>query len=429
MNRAKADRRDLSLKRVVDAIRPGAARALVWDVARVGLGIDVWPSGKRTWVYQYKTAAGVQRRMKLGDASVMTPAQADAAFHRAASAVHAGGDPLDVQRRARLSRALDAGAPTVRTVAARYLDDLTRDASARWAAEARRIFEKNIEPALGGKLVRDLTVKDVKALHASMRDRPIAANRTRAVLSAVLARAIADEDRPADTPNPAALVEDYDETARDRYLTADEWPRMAKALASLRAELELVPAWDTRPAQLDALLTLFLTGARLRAVLPRTWADVDTVERVMRVSPAHKGVEEIPLGWTALAFLVAARERARAKPSHRCFPGQRREGRHRPHVSSLDGVWHELRTRAGVPDMTIHDLRRSFATLAGDCGISDHVIGGLLGHSVPGIRGRYARRTPETLLAAADLVSAEVARRLGLAVPVVFPAPRHAHEE
>ena len=92
-------------------------------------------------------------------------------------------------------------------------------------------------------------------------------------------------------------------------------------------------------------------------------------------------------------------------------------------------MWRELRNRAKLDDFTLHDWRRTFATVAGDVGITDHLIGGLLGHVVPGIRGRYARRTPAALLDAADTVSAEIAARLGLTFAVVLPAPiRETHD-
>ena len=57
-----------------------------------------------------------------------------------------------------------------------------------------------------------------------------------------------------------------------------------------------------------------------------------------------------------------------------------------------------------------------FATVAGDVGTSDHMIGGLLGHAVPGIRRRYARRTDTALHDAATKVSAEIAARLELSL-------------
>ena len=428
---AKPEKHDLSLKRVVDAIRPRAARYFVWDSARAGLGLDVWPSGKRSWVYQY-VKDGVQRRMKLGDANAMPPGEADRQLTARKHELHRGSDPLALRKLTRPSaharrlaaiaaqRIADAerrATSTVADVAALYLATLALEKSARWHAEAARIVKQNIPSALAATAIRDVTVAQIRAIKESMAARPIAANRTLAVLSAICSRAIKDGDRPHELLNPAASVTPYAEISRDRYLTTLEWPRMAAAIAALRDALTTEQATDTRRSQFDALLTLALTGARLGAVLPRQWADLDADERTLRVLPAHKGVTSIALGKTALAHLLAIQSRPDAHPVW-LFPGVK-PGRRRatapwPAVKSLNGVWNALRTAAGVEDMTLHDWRRTFATVAGDVGVSDHMIGGLLGHSVPGIRGRYARRTDAALLAAADLVSAEVARRLQL---------------
>ena len=59
-------------------------------------------------------------------------------------------------------------------------------------------------------------------------------------------------------------------------------------------------------------------------------------------------------------------------------------------------------------------VRRSFAVVAGDMGVSGHIIGGLLSHVVPGVTGIYAHRSDPALVAAADRTAAEVARRLNL---------------
>ncbi len=438
------DRRDLSLKRVVDAIRPSSARYFVWDATRPGFGLDVWPSGRRSWVYQYRATYGKQRRMTLGNAAVMTPAQAGEAFLAAHHAVSvAGVDPL-AERRTQRSRAKLPQPGTVADAAARYLSHIEQSSrSTRWPAEARRIVEKNLG-TLNGIPLPQLSAGAVQSLAATMRDRPVAFNRTRAVLSAIVAHAITTGHWPRATPNPVAEVAEYEERARDRYLRPDEWPRVAAALATLTDELQSAPAWDTRRAQLAALVTLALTGARVGAVLPRMWADVDVAERVLRIEPEHKGVAEIALGLHALAYVEAWRADSGADARRleaAVFPGQARKAleardesddhsaraarpaRRAPSIASLATLWSELRERAKLEDFTLHDWRRTFATVAGDVGITDHVIGGLLGHSVPGIRGRYARRTPAALLNAADIVSAEIAQRLNLTMPAVLPAP------
>ena len=394
---------DLSKKKVVDAIRPEAVRRLVWDSrpGRVGFGLDVWPSGKRSWIYQYRTREHVQRRMTLGNADLLTPVQADAMYQELAVQVLQGRDPLTERRTRRATR---AAAPTCAEVAARYLATLRTTKSARWATEADRLWTKHLAAPLGKKKVQDVTADDVRTLHERMADTPALANRVKAVVGAVLSRAMQDGQHAG--PNPAAAVADYAERARERYLTDTEWPRLAQAFVTVRAFLAMPGRGDTRLAQLDAIVLLLLTGARRDALRLRQWADLDLAARVLRVQPAHKGTDRIVLGRAALAYVRWMR-RQTPDPHGFLFPGTRG----RP-VASLNVTWTLLREAAGLEDVTLHDLRRSFATVAGDVGVSDHLIGGLLGHVVPGIRKRYAHRTDPALLEAADRVSREVRRRL-----------------
>lgn len=64
-------------------------------------------------------------------------------------------------------------------------------------------------------------------------------------------------------------------------------------------------------------------------------------------------------------------------------------------------------SRLGLPlDITPHTLRHSFASLAGDLGLADHVIAGMLGHARNSITSRYIH-LDKALIAAADLVAGE----------------------
>lgn len=423
--------KDLSLKRVVDAIRPQERRYMVWDAQLRGFGLDVWPSGRRSWICFYRFQ-GRGRRMTLGTVEKITPMQARELALGVFAKVAQGLDPLGDRRAA--TRAAKAatergyeGVPTVAHIAERYLATLRVRRSPRWATEAERLYTSRLKPKLGARSILEVAVKDVRALHEGMKDTPVLANRVKAVLSAIITRAIDDGERPRELLNPAGAVPDYPETERDRYLTEDEWPRVAKAVKAVRKDLEGAPTWDTRAHQLDAMITLALTGARLRSVLPRRWSDVDWNERALVVNPPHKGVSRILLGEAALAHLRACFD-TRGSTDAYIFPGQtrhvgRRQGRGskdvrplRPAtpVSALTPLWRQFTGEAELDDFTLHDWRRTFATVAGDVGVSDHMIGGLLGHRVPGIRRRYARRTDKALLAAADEVSAEIAKRLGL---------------
>ncbi len=58
-------------------------------------------------------------------------------------------------------------------------------------------------------------------------------------------------------------------------------------------------------------------------------------------------------------------------------------------------------------------LRHSFASLAGDLGYSEPTIAALVGHIGRSVTSRYLHAADAVLLAAADVVADETARRMG----------------
>jgi integrase len=424
-----AEHANLALKRTVDAIRPRGRAFMVWDGALTGFGITVTASGVRSWMVQFRVD-GATRRMVLGRVNVLAPAEARAQAHEALAAAAKGADP-SAERRTGNAAGRDAAAarraaPTVADVAEGYLATLKLTRSARWAADARALYDAHIKPRIGTRKADTVTAKDVRQIHEHLHDRPVTANRTRAVLSAILTRAAADGAR-APGVNPIVAVEAYPETPRDRYLNADEWKRLAKAIADERTALANVERWDTRPRQLDAVLLIALTGARKHAITRRAWADVDWEGRILKVDPPAKGCTRIHLGEPALE-LLRRWQGDRGTLEGFIFAGQprhdgprptNRQHDPRPHlpptpISTIALVWQSLMERAKLEDFHVHDLRRSFAVAAGDIGISTHLIGGLLSHAVGGVTGIYARRSDPALADAANKVATEVARRLNL---------------
>lgn len=59
-------------KRTVDAAEIGASDYLIWDEDLPGFGLRVLPSGKRSYVVQYRQA-GRSRRYTIGLHGVWTP--------------------------------------------------------------------------------------------------------------------------------------------------------------------------------------------------------------------------------------------------------------------------------------------------------------------------------------------------------------------
>ena len=86
------------------------------------------------------------------------------------------------------------------------------------------------------------------------------------------------------------------------------------------------------------------------------------------------------------------------------LPGERRD---LPY-GGLKGVWRALLKRAELSGVTLHTLRHSFGSVAGDLGYAEATIAALLGHASGTVTGRYTHVLDAVLIAAADHVAATV---------------------
>ena len=74
-------------------------------------------------------------------------------------------------------------------------------------------------------------------------------------------------------------------------------------------------------------------------------------------------------------------------------------------------LWANVTHAAGLT-ITPHGLRHSFITVARALGSGDHVIAGLVGHSLGSMTSRYGLAPGDIVREAADKVSATIAARL-----------------
>lgn len=79
----------------------------------------------------------------------------------------------------------------------------------------------------------------------------------------------------------------------------------------------------------------------------------------------------------------------------------------------LSSFWTHFRHKAGLPDVRLHDLRHSYASIAVQNGINLAHVGRLLGHALPETTQRYAHLTDQCVLDAAETVGATVSRLMG----------------
>ena len=90
------------------------------------------------------------------------------------------------------------------------------------------------------------------------------------------------------------------------------------------------------------------------------------------------------------------------------IPGRKPGGR----LRNIDQPWQRIRTRAGLDDLRIHDLRHSFASRALALGEGLPMIGKLLGHTQVRTTARYAHLARDTVKASAARIGDSIEQDL-----------------
>lgn len=91
----------LTSRFIESIIPPTSGYLIVWDDALKGFGVRVTASGVKTYVVNYCTNTGRQRRMSIGRCNVLVPDRARKEAIRILGGVALGGDPLGEWRRIR----------------------------------------------------------------------------------------------------------------------------------------------------------------------------------------------------------------------------------------------------------------------------------------------------------------------------------------
>jgi site-specific recombinase XerD len=408
-------------KRVVDALKPPepskvgmkVREMLVWDRELRGFGVQVMPSGLKSFVVQYRNAEGRNRRIVIGRYGLMTVEQARGTAHEKLVEVSKGVDPA-------AERAKEASSLTVAAVcdwylreaeAGRILGRRRRPLKASTLAMDRSRIEQHIRPLIGSRRVKALKLGDIEGMQADIRAGKTAkprsgsrggattggegvASRTVSTLHSLFEHALR---LGVIGENPARGVRKIAIAPRERRLGTAEIEKLGRAMRGARENGE-------HPMGLAAVRLLLLTGFRRQEGLGLEWTWIDRENCCVRFPDTKSGAQVRVLGRAALDLIEAhpAREGSRY-----VFPADWGDG----HFTAVAGTLERLCAEAGLKNVTPHTLRHTFASVAGDLGFSELTIQALLGHAARGVTQRYVH-IDEALRLAADRVSAEIARRL-----------------
>jgi len=357
---------------------PAAGRAVYTDATVPGLAFRVSartasnPEGRRDWLLRYRPRQQVQKAVALGAYPAVSLAEARRRAGEIVVAARRGVDLITVEERATEAlRAAEAKARPLSEVAEAYLDSVKHLRSWRNIESRARC---HIIPRLGNKPVGEISRADiVEFLDVLERKNGLRhqVNRCRETLRAIFAYAI---ERELVTVNPFTGVSKRRvEIPRDRTLTDEELMAVWRAIDKLP---ELSRAY---------FRVVLLTGARRNEVREMAWSELDLDAGLWRL-PAERNKSgrpfEIPLSAPVVETL---RSQSRIGPLVFALDGKRPMTLHR--------LIERVRRDAGLPDVRLHDLRRTLRTGLAEIGVSFEVAERVLNHAMPGLQAVYNRHS------------------------------------
>jgi integrase len=359
--------------RTVTEARPtlpaGKSEAIFFDDDIAGFGLRLRRAGSRTWVYQY-WLGDRSRRMTLGKWPKLSAKQARDLVDVLAAKVALGQDPAEekIQNRTRKE--------TFGEIAGDYLAAQATRLRPRSLEEVRRHLNDHATP-LHGLPIAKMQRRDVAELLTAIAagSGPVAANRVRSSISAMFHWAMKAGIAES---NPAAFTNKEGERPRSRVLSVGE----------LRDIWTALPEGDYG----SILKLLILTGQRRTEIGDLRWSEIDPKRGVICLPPER--VKNTRRHTIPMSEAVRSIVRAIPKTEGRDFVFGYGTGGFSGWSRCKERLDATINARRKKPmdPWTIHDLRRTAATMmADDLGVLPFVVEAVLNHASgrSGVAGVY----------------------------------------
>jgi integrase len=367
----------------------------LWDTALPGFGCRLHPSGRKSFVLQYRLPDGSTRRPGLGPVGLRF--SLDDARDHARGLLKQVAQGRDPDRREEQSANIHApGATAIEPVWAefvrRHLE--AKERSESYIQQSKGYFQNHVLPRWRGRDISSITRKDVIALLDRIVDqgKGVTANRVLALVGRLFAWCV---ERDMLENNPASRVaKPGAEHRRDRVLDDGELALVWRAAGEVRYP------WG------PFFQMLLLTGQRRSEVARMRWVDVRWPDAEWHLSASQTKAQRAiivplsPLAQTVLAALPGFGWPANASQGPWTFTTTGRGP-----IRNFDDAKNLIDARLGetVAKWNIHDIRRSVATGLAKLGVLPHVIEAVQNHAPQGIsrqvynRYSYAKEKREAL--------------------------------
>jgi len=357
-----------------------------------GLGLQVSPSGSRHWVFRYefgdRRAGGKQRFMSIGDASMIPLGKAvERAEELFAQVKVEGRDPAK-------ERVAEAGnVTTVSELIQEFLDKhVQRKLRPTTAAQYEYRLKAFVEPEIGHLAAEAVRKRDIIELADSVAEdgktekkssgrggkggdreggAPRLADGVVEIISSMYGWA---QKRDMLEHNPAFRIAKYSERPRrDRVLSNEEFPKFWAGVKT--------PEVGDKLAMI--LQLLLLTGQRRGEVAGSLVSefDLDCEQPTWTIdaSRTKNGLKHtLPLSpWAASLWRDA---RSKFADDVYMFPASRAGVSQHVHFGAVTKAMRWVRESVDLPELIVHDLRRTVRTRMAELGIPREISARLLNH-------------------------------------------------
>lgn len=409
-----ASRVRLTAKRVEDfKCPPGKSQAFLWDTDARSLVLRVTPTGRKTFAFEGRLLNGESVRIKIGTATDWSIDQARTCAAEYKQQVDAGQDPREIKKARVAEKAAQAAEAKARATTVgdlwptyllegkpkrrdewkpRYLLDLQRMSNPGGENKVRgdgKTRPGPLFPLLALPLI-EINEDALKAWH----DKEAKTSKHQAARALMMFRGFLRWC--ATKPEYRGFV---DANAGKAPALLESLPSMKRRTDALEAAQ--VEGWWSGVEQLGNqtasayLRTLLLTGARREEVAALKWDEVDFRWKKLTLADKVDATRTIPLT-PYLAQLLASLPRVKLEDgtlSPYVFASTGKAGR----IADPRGSHAKALQSAGIDNLTIHGLRRSFSLLGEAAGAPAGAIAQVMGHKPSATAEGYRPRSVDAL--------------------------------
>lgn len=355
-------------KSFIDKIEPPTAapgkqaQDFYRDSALPGFGLRVMNTGSMAFIVE-KRINGKVKRITIGKFGVLTAEKARIKALELLGNITVGGDPI-AEKKAKTAKGVTLDEAFTSYLAAR--NDLKEGTI------------KNYKKCMDGplkdwkpKALSDIDKTMVQERHAKLgKTAPARANNTMRVLRAVFNHSM--EQYEDENGKPIIQVNPVDRLSHTR-----SWYRIERRTTLLKSHQLagwLAATEQINPTTRDYFQLLLFTGLRKMEGASLSWDDVDLKAKTLTVKDTkNRDPHHLPLS-DYLQTMLERREKERGG-SEWVFPGKR-PGKH---LSEPTGATKRVIKLSGYT-FTLHDLRRTFITMAEGLDVSAYALKRLANH-------------------------------------------------